>query len=253
MKIAKKLKGMSVMAMAAITLTAAVSSCSKDKGATPAQNTTQTKKGLGMKVSAVSAAGAITVTVTGYDAKQHADVKIQASSDNFATNTTETVVTRDGDFVLEGLEKTKSYKVRLSYTIPGGGSGQTPLMTTSIDVEREQATAVINSITGVAGSSDGQVVLTISGTNLEKLVLDKAGIQSKVQNATFGALPDNVTVTSLEALADQDGDGMTSREVTISGLANGKAFLFKITNVETASSVTSAGAVVPLSVEESQN
>ncbi len=253
MKIAKKIKGMSVMAMAAITLTAAVSSCSKDKGATPAQNTTQTKKGLGMKVSAVSAAGAITVTVTGYDAKQHADVKIQASSDDFTStvHTIEKAVTANDSFLLENLDKTKSYKVRLSYTIPGGGTGQNPLTTESIEVNRQTATAVITSISGVS-NEEGKVVLTISGTNLEQLALEKAGIQSKVKGAIgFVALSNDVTVTSLGVTADQDGDGTTSREVTISNLPKGQEFLFKIGEIESTSILVN-GDKVDLTLNEQE-
>jgi len=251
MKIAKKLKGMAAIAMGTITLATAVSSCSKDKGATPAQKTTETKKGLGIQVSSVSAEGTITVKVSGYDAKQHANVKIQASSDDFAitANTIEKAVTTNDSFLLEKLEKTKSYKVRLSYTIPGGGSGQTPLTTAPIEVNRQTSTAVIISIIGVSNVNDGEVVLTITGTNLEKLALEKAGIQSKVDGApNFAALSGDFI--PLEALADQDGDGMTSRELTISGLAHGQAFLFKINNVVTLTSVTTAGTVVPIIVVE---
>lgn len=129
MKIAKKLKGMAAIAMATITLATTVSSCSKDKGATPAQNTTETKKGLGMKVSDVSADGKIRVNVSGYDASQHQDVKIEVAVDDSYEDWTslekKVDVERVGLFEIPNLNKDKSYKVRLSYTIPGGGSDQT--------------------------------------------------------------------------------------------------------------------------------
>ena len=228
MKIAKKLKGMSVMAMAAITLTAAVASCSKDKGATPAQKTTETKKGLGMKVSAVSDQGSVVVTVSGYKVAEHLNAKFE-----YKENTANTIIVVDGTNVADGdctftiqpYDNSKSYSARISYDVPASGNPLVKKYTEWIDLKKK--VAKITSVTLGKATTDGTVKLNLIGTDLKNLTIADITVKSKLKSNNGGNFAD-VSSASLNLESEPlDGD---KRVITISGFASGEQYILNLNN-----------------------
>jgi len=214
--------------MGAITLATTVSSCSKDKGATPAQKTTETKKGLGIQVSGMDPSGNVTFKVTGYDATKHLNAKVEISSDDGSTYAHYVTIVTIQDGVaasIAGLDKAKAHKIRLSYTIPNDGAVPSVRYSNVVDIAVFQATVlgVVGAAVTSNQASKGEVLVTITGENLELLTLDAAAFQS-IDASNGAAELTGVTVTK----GNESGSELKRRTVTISGLAPGEQFKLKL-------------------------